>query len=88
MLRDTAGFFRRGTSESGRELLTSDELAHYHERTSRLPYPTCWNGSTAAEPYGHGRGWFSPHDRQTVSREVFQKPNYTIWNGFRGNRTM
>ncbi len=36
VLKDTAAFFRRGKSGSGRELLTGDELAHYHERTAQL----------------------------------------------------
>ena len=36
VLKDRAAFFRRGTSGSGRELLTSDELAHYHARTAQM----------------------------------------------------
>jgi aryl sulfotransferase len=36
VLKDGTAFFRRGTSGSGRELLTSDELAHYHARAARL----------------------------------------------------
>jgi hypothetical protein len=39
VLKDTTAFFRRGTSGSGRELLTDDELAHYYERASRLAPP-------------------------------------------------
>ncbi|GGS70007.1 glycolipid sulfotransferase [Planobispora rosea] len=39
VLKDTSAFFRRGTSGSGRELLTGDELARYHERTRRLAPP-------------------------------------------------
>lgn len=36
MLKDNAAFFRRGTSGSGRELLTGAELARYHAHTARL----------------------------------------------------
>jgi hypothetical protein len=36
MLKDNTAFFRRGTSGSGRELLSSDELARYHAHTARL----------------------------------------------------
>jgi len=36
VLKDRGAFFRRGTSGSGRELLTVDELAHYRHRVSRL----------------------------------------------------
>jgi len=39
VLKDKAAFFRRGTSGSGRELLSRDELAHYHARISRLAPP-------------------------------------------------
>ncbi|HET7328927.1 MAG TPA: sulfotransferase domain-containing protein [Nocardioidaceae bacterium] len=39
ILKDTAAFFRRGTSGSGRELLTDDELAHYRDRVGRLAPP-------------------------------------------------
>jgi aryl sulfotransferase len=39
VLKDTTAFFRRGTSGSGRELLTGDELAHYYERSGRLAPP-------------------------------------------------
>lgn len=39
ILRDTAAFFRRGTSGSGRELLTADDLAHYRARTSQMAPP-------------------------------------------------
>ncbi|MFC7643922.1 hypothetical protein ACFQX6_26500 [Streptosporangium lutulentum] len=39
VLKDTAAFFRRGASGSGRELLSDDELARYHERVSRLAPP-------------------------------------------------
>jgi aryl sulfotransferase len=35
-LKDPAAFFRRGTSGGGRELLTSDELAHYYARAAQL----------------------------------------------------
>ncbi|MGH8824735.1 MAG: sulfotransferase domain-containing protein, partial [Jiangellaceae bacterium] len=36
VLKDSAAFFRRGMSGSGRELLTDDELAHYTARTAQL----------------------------------------------------
>jgi aryl sulfotransferase len=36
VLKDRAGFFRRGSSGAGRELLSSDELAHYRARTEHL----------------------------------------------------
>ncbi len=36
MLKDNTAFFRRGTSGSGRELLSSDELAWYYAHTARL----------------------------------------------------
>jgi hypothetical protein len=36
VLKDPAAFFRRGTSGAGAELLTSDELAAYHERTAAM----------------------------------------------------
>ncbi len=36
VLKDPAAFFRRGTSGAGEELLTSDELAAYHERTAAM----------------------------------------------------
>jgi aryl sulfotransferase len=36
VLKHSAAFFRRGTSGSGRELLTDEELDHYHARTARL----------------------------------------------------
>lgn len=39
VLKDSAAFFRRGTSGSGRETLTEEELAHYYERASRLASP-------------------------------------------------
>jgi hypothetical protein len=39
-LKSNAAFFRRGTSGSGRELLTEDELARYHARAGALaPQP-------------------------------------------------
>jgi aryl sulfotransferase len=38
MKSDTA-FFRRGTSGAGREILTSEELAHYHARTAAMAPP-------------------------------------------------
>jgi hypothetical protein len=36
VLKDRAAFFRRGSSGAGRELLSSDELAHYRARAERL----------------------------------------------------
>lgn len=36
VLKDNAAFFRRGTSGSGRELLTTAELDHYRARTAQL----------------------------------------------------
>jgi hypothetical protein len=39
VLKDRAAFFRRGSSGAGRELLTSDELAHYHARAAQLAPP-------------------------------------------------
>jgi aryl sulfotransferase len=36
VLKDKAAFFRRGKSGSGRELLSSDELARYHARAVQL----------------------------------------------------
>ncbi|NYE49095.1 hypothetical protein HDA32_004215 [Spinactinospora alkalitolerans] len=39
ILKDSAAFLRRGTSGSGRELLTGDELAHYRDRAARTAPP-------------------------------------------------
>src|SRR5450759_177986 len=39
VLKDKTAFFRRGTSGSGRELLTASELAGYRERTAHLAPP-------------------------------------------------
>lgn len=36
VLKDRAAFFRRGRSGAGREVLTADELARYHERAAEL----------------------------------------------------
>ncbi len=36
VLKSSAAFFRRGTSGAGREILTADEVAHYHARTGQL----------------------------------------------------
>jgi aryl sulfotransferase len=36
VLRDSAAFFRRGTSGAGRELLTEEELQRYHQRVARM----------------------------------------------------
>lgn len=39
VVKDSAAFFRRGTSGAGRELLTDDEVAHYEARTAELAPP-------------------------------------------------
>jgi aryl sulfotransferase len=39
ILKSNAGFFRRGTSGAGREVLTSAELARYHARAAELAAP-------------------------------------------------
>jgi aryl sulfotransferase len=39
VLKDRTAFFRQGTSGSGRELLTDDELDHYRARTAQLAPP-------------------------------------------------
>ena len=39
ILKDTAAFFRRGTSGAGLEVLTADEVAHYRARTAALAPP-------------------------------------------------
>lgn len=39
IFKDNAAFFRRGSSGSGRELLTADELARYHARVARMAPP-------------------------------------------------
>ncbi|GGL16625.1 glycolipid sulfotransferase [Sphaerisporangium melleum] len=39
VLKDSSAFFRRGASGSGREVLTGDELARYHERAAGLAPP-------------------------------------------------
>jgi aryl sulfotransferase len=39
VLKDPSAFFRRGTSGAGMEVLTADELARYHARTSQLASP-------------------------------------------------
>jgi len=36
VLKDRAGFFRRGSSGAGRELVSRDELAHYRARTEHM----------------------------------------------------
>jgi len=36
VLKDPAAFFRRGTSGAGREVLTTEEIAHYHARAAEL----------------------------------------------------
>ena len=40
VLKDAGAFFRRGTSGSGRELLTDDELARYYARTASMAPPS------------------------------------------------
>ena len=39
VLIDQARFFRRGTTGEGRALLTTSEVAHYHERVAELGPP-------------------------------------------------
>jgi hypothetical protein len=39
VLKDPHAFFRRGTTGSGRELLTDDEYADYLARIARLATP-------------------------------------------------
>jgi hypothetical protein len=39
VLKDRGAFFRRGSSGAGREVLTAEELAHYHRRTARMAPP-------------------------------------------------
>jgi aryl sulfotransferase len=39
VLKDRAAFFRQGTSGSGAQLLTEDELSHYHARTAHMAPP-------------------------------------------------
>jgi hypothetical protein len=39
VVKNSAAFFRRGTSGAGRELLTDDEVAHYEARTAELAPP-------------------------------------------------
>jgi aryl sulfotransferase len=39
VLKDRTAFFRQGTSGSGGELLTDDELDHYRARTAQLAPP-------------------------------------------------
>ena len=36
VLKDPAAFFRRGTSGEGRQILTTDELAHYRDRVAAM----------------------------------------------------
>lgn len=36
ILKSSAAFFRRGTSGEGSQILTAQELAHYHERVAQL----------------------------------------------------
>ena len=39
IFKDTAAFFRRGTSGAGREILSDAEMAAYHARVARLAPP-------------------------------------------------
>ena len=39
IFRDTASFFRRGSSGAGRELLSDAEIAAYHARAAQLGPP-------------------------------------------------
>jgi aryl sulfotransferase len=36
VLKSSAAFFRRGASGAGREILTTEEIAHYHARTAQM----------------------------------------------------
>jgi hypothetical protein len=53
ILKSSAAFFRRGTSGAGAELLTEQELAHYHQRVAQLAPPDllAWLHSPAQHPY-------------------------------------
>ena len=39
IFRDTASFFRRGTSGAGREILSDEEMAGYYARAAQLAPP-------------------------------------------------
>ena len=39
IFKDTASFFRRGTSGAGREILSDEELARYYARAAQLAPP-------------------------------------------------
>jgi hypothetical protein len=39
VLKSSAAFFRRGRSGAGREILTNEEVAHYHARTALMAPP-------------------------------------------------
>jgi aryl sulfotransferase len=39
ILKSSAAFFRRGTSGAGSDVLTDQEIVHYHARTSRMAPP-------------------------------------------------
>jgi aryl sulfotransferase len=49
VLKSNAAFFRRGQSGAGRELLTEEELAHYHARAASLAPPELLTWLHAAE---------------------------------------
>jgi aryl sulfotransferase len=66
IFRDTASFFRRGTSGAGREILSEEEMARYHARAARLAPPDMldWlHSPSSARSAGpvrreqRGRGW-------------------------------
>ena len=58
VLKDRDAFFRRGTSGAGDEVLSPEELAHYHERVAALgpPEVVAW--------LHHGRGRRRPSRRR------------------------
>ncbi|MEU6497084.1 sulfotransferase domain-containing protein [Streptomyces sp. NPDC046984] len=42
VLKDSVAFFHRGTSDTGRQVLTADELAHYEEKVRLLVPSDVW----------------------------------------------
>lgn len=55
VLKDRAAFFRRGTSGACRELLTVQELAHYHDRAAQFAPPDVLAWLHQIESSGPGR---------------------------------
>lgn len=55
VLKDPAAFFRRGRSGAGQEVLTAEELAHYHDRASQLAPPDVLTWLHQNEAVGPGR---------------------------------